>query len=275
MTTSTDCEAFSMWTEPEHDLRKLYLDLMKDSLLGFIAQDIPFAIFRGMEQTKIDVNPTEFDYDLRMNGEDWPSKALSMIGRRRMDNLQGCIEIVLQEGVTGSFIECGVWRGGAVIFMRAMLKAYGITNRTVYVADSFEGLPISYAPEDKEMRQLTIFGAGVLSVNIGTVRANFYKYGLMDEQVVFIPGWFSSTLHGDKSRADIDTLAILRIDGDLYQSTMDALVLYPKLNSGGFCIIDDWVLPSCKKAVHDYRERNSITDTIVTIDNTGAFWRKS
>ncbi len=273
MTTSTDLKAFQV--SPLSFARHLYLDLMKDSLLGFLAEDIPLATFRGLLQKEIDVNPKEFDYDLRVNGEDWPSTALSMIGRRRMDNLQECIENVIKDGIPGNFIECGVWRGGATIFMRAMLKAYNITNRTVYVADSFEGLPLSDAPEDSEMRPLTIFGAGVLSVNIGTVRANFYRYGLMDEQVVFIPGWFSSTLHRDKSRADIDSLAILRIDGDLYQSTMDALVLYPKLSLGGYCIIDDYVLPPCAKAVHDYRSQHQIMDEIITIDNTGAFWRKS
>ncbi len=254
--------------------RDNYLDLMKDSLLGFIARDIPLATFRGMKQEQIDVNPTEFSAQLRENGEDWPSQALSMIGMHRMVNLETCMFNVIKDEIPGDFIECGVWRGGATIFMRAFLHIHTITNRTVYVADSFQGLPLSDAPEDSGMRPLTVFGAGVLSVPLETVMENFGRYGLLDEQVVFIPGWFCNTLPPNKLRADID-LAILRIDGDLYQSTLDALVLYPKLNSGGFCIIDDWVLPSCKKAVHDYRERNSITDTIITIDNTGAFWRKS
>ncbi len=78
---------------------------------------------------------------VRAVGRDWPARADSMIGLRRMDNIQDCIETVIRDDVPGDLIETGVWRGGATIFMRGVLKAYEDTTRTVWVADSFEGLP--------------------------------------------------------------------------------------------------------------------------------------
>ena len=84
-----------------------------------------------------------FDAEARENGTDWPSICYSMIGLKRLDNLQACIEKVLQDDVPGDFIETGVWRGGACILMRALLKLHCVSNRIVWLADSFEGLASS------------------------------------------------------------------------------------------------------------------------------------
>src|SRR5688572_4859073 len=78
-------------------------------------------------------DPTE----ARVTGNDWPTRGHTMIGRARLDNLQACLESVLTREVPGDVIEAGVWRGGAAIFMRALLKVYGVRDRTVWVADSF------------------------------------------------------------------------------------------------------------------------------------------
>lgn len=76
--------------------------------------------------------------------------------------------------------------------------------------------------------------------------------------------------------APIERLAILRLDGDMYESTMDALRnLYHKLEKGGFLIIDDYMIPCCLEAIRDFRRENSINDEIVMIDDSAAFWRKS
>src|SRR3954466_9629840 len=80
----------------------------------------------------------QFDPETRAEGKDWPADADTMIGLRRLDNLQFVIQQVLADGVPGDLIETGVWRGGACIFMCAALKAYGNDSRRVWVADSFE-----------------------------------------------------------------------------------------------------------------------------------------
>jgi hypothetical protein len=63
----------------------------------------------------------------------------------------------------------------------------------------------------------------------------------------------------------------------MYESTMDGLVnLYPKLSTGGYCIVDDWgAVEGCKKAIVDYRSQHNITDEIIDIDGSGVYWKKS
>lgn len=195
----------------------------------------------------------------------------SMMGRKRMDHLHECLDIVHADGVPGDLIECGVWRGGGCVFMRGFLAANGITDRTVYVADSFEGLPAPTAAQDKNL-DLSKELFPMLAISLENVRDLFARYGLLDDQVQFLKGWFKDTL----PKADIEKLAILRLDGDLYESTMDGLVnLYDKLSPGGFAVIDDYgCLEPCRQAVHDFRNAHGITAEIVTIDWTGSYWRK-
>jgi hypothetical protein len=195
-----------------------------------------------------------------------------MIGLKRLDNLEFCIEEIIAKGVPGDLIETGAWRGGATIFMRAVLKAYGVTDRCVWVADSFAGLPPPDAgkyPHDAGDR---LHEARELAVSLEQVKANFDRYGLLDDQVRFLKGWFRDTL----PTAPIERLAVLRLDGDMYQSTMDALAnLYPKVSQGGYVIVDDYsAIPACRQAVHDYRSANGITEEIRDIDWTGIFWQK-
>jgi O-methyltransferase len=103
------------------------------------------------------------------------------------------------------------------------------------------------------------------------VKRTFESYGLLDDRVRFLPGWFKDTLHA----APIERLALLRLDGDIYESTMDALVaLYEKLVPGGYLIVDDFFVPTCKKAIEEFRAARGITEPIVTIDWAGAYWRK-
>jgi O-methyltransferase len=213
------------------------------------------------------------DRQARTEGRDWSMIAHSMIGLRRLDNIQQCAEQVLADGVPGDFIETGVWRGGATIFMRAILKVYGVTDRVVWVADSFQGLPPPDAaryPADAGSRFHTY---EMLAVPLEQVQRNFEVYGLLDEQVRFLKGWFRDTL----PRAPIERLALLRLDGDMYESTLDALKqLYPKLSAGGYLIVDDYgAVPACRQAVHDYREAEGVEEPIRMTDcGFGAFWRR-
>ncbi len=196
----------------------------------------------------------------------------TMIGETGLNKIQFLVEDILKNNIPGDLIETGVWRGGATIFMRAILKAYQITNRNVWVADSFEGLPkpndILY-PSDKEDSHHKI---EYLKVSLDTVKSNFKKYGLLDDQVKFLKGWFKDTLPS----APIKQLSLLRLDGDMYESTMDALKnLYHKLSIGGYIIIDDWTLPGAKIAVLDFRQENNITDEICDINKWTMYWQKT
>ncbi|WP_241834476.1 TylF/MycF family methyltransferase [Pseudofrankia asymbiotica] len=241
----------------------LYLDLMKRILTNTIYRDPPIPSRMRPE--------SEFDDTRRATGQDWPSVAHTMVGRARLDNVQECIATVIGDGIPGDLVETGVWRGGTAIFMRAILRAYGVTDRLVWAADSFEGMPVSGPDSHPSDQQTPLHLAnGVLAVSLDTVRANFEAYGLLDEQVRFLPGWFRDTL----PTAPIERIAVLRLDGDLYESTMDALnSLYPKVSPGGFVIIDDYMIPACQEAVHDFHTAHGITAPLIKIDQDAVFWR--
>ncbi len=208
----------------------------------------------------------------RVVGADWPVNADTMIGLKRLQNIRFCVEDTINNRIEGDLIETGVWRGGATIYMRALLKAFQITDKCVWVADSFEGLP---RPNEKFVhdRGDEHYLQDVLSVSLETVKRNFEKYGLLDGQVKFLKGWFSETLPS----APIEKLSVLRLDGDMYESTMDALVhLYPKLSVGGYVIVDDWgAVKACREAVTDFRKTYGVADEMNTIDWAGVFWKKS
>jgi len=208
----------------------------------------------------------------REEGRDWPPTAETMIGTKRLDNVvDACVTAVL-DGVPGDFVETGVWRGGTTILMRGVLAALGDTERQVWVADSFEGLPVPDGEAYPADEGLDWSHVEVLKVGADAVRANFERYGLLDERVHLLEGWFCDTLPD----APIEQLSVLRLDGDLYQSTMDALVsLEPKVSSGGFVLVDDYGgWEPCRAAVDDYRAVNAITAPIHAVDWTGVWWRK-
>ena len=218
------------------------------------------------------VRKRPFDRQARELGRDWPSRAETMAGLRRIANARECIESVLAENVPGDIVETGVWRGGMSIYMRGVLKAHGITDRTVWCADSFQGLP---APDPHRYPADTgssFHEYDILSVGVEQVRHNFARYGLLDEQVQFLVGWFKDTL----PEAPVEKIAVLRLDGDLYESTIQALdALYPRLTPGGYCIVDDYgIVDGCKQAVHDFRSAHGITEAIRDIDGWAAFWRQ-
>ena len=252
-------------TDSQTESALLYLHLLKGCLTRTLFPDQTWSF--DLAGTR-PMDPAE-----RADGRDWPTEAETMVGRARLDNLQDCITEVVRGRIEGDLVETGVWRGGASILMRAVLKAYGDRSRSVWLADSFEGLPRpapSDYPPDKDDQHWTM--ARYLAVPRDLVEGNFRRYGLLDEQVKFLPGWFRDTL----PTAPIERIAVLRLDGDMYESTMLALsALYPKVSEGGFLIVDDYgALPNCRLAVEDFRTAQGITDPIVTVDWTGAYWRK-
>lgn len=270
--------------------RRLYLDLLKRALINEIGAENELRLnylWRCAERGEPVDRALLFDIARRMperqaallearrlgrmlpKGEpDGWGFSDSMVGLRRLDELQSAIETVVAEGVPGDILEAGVWRGGASIFARGVLASLGVTDRKVWLADSFEGLPPpTHAMDSDFSRQDS------LAVSLDQVKDAFRRYGLLDEQIAFLPGWFEETL----PKAPVKELAVLRADGDIFSSTLAILTnLYPKLAPGGFLIIDDYgAVADCRAAVHAYRARHDLAEPIQPIDEMGVFWRKS
>lgn len=246
----------------------LYLDLLKRSLTNTIHGTEPDA-------TKDDLRFLQAFTQNYINGP-----AVSMLPLARLDNLQSCVIDVIEREVPGDLIETGVWRGGATILMRAILKAYDVGDRAVWVADSFEGLPEpdaeKYPAEAKAFHGAMMKkGYNRFAAGLEQVQGNFRAYGLLDEKVRFLKGWFKDTLPA----APIKSLAVLRVDGDFYESTRDALVnLYDKLSPGGYAIVDDYgedLWTYCKKAVDEFRQEWGIRDPMIRVDSKCVYWRRT
>jgi hypothetical protein len=190
----------------------------------------------------------------------------TMVGLKQLDNVQFCVTDVLRRRIPGDVIEGGTWRGGVTILMRAVLKAYADKERKVWVADSFQGLPAFDRATNPGWER------GQMAVSSDEVKQNFAGYGLLDDQVRFLEGFFCESLPG----APITRLAVLRLDADLYESTMDALNnLYPKLSVGGYAIFDDYQhIPGCRKAIDEYRASHGITEPIRIIDSEAVYWQR-
>lgn len=270
---------------------KLYLDLFKKCLTRFLFPEryrpltppgtvgALYQIVRRIlaERNLEIVRPVHFDSQTLLDGSyqsGFPPEAETMIGVKRLDDIERCITDVLSRGIPGDFLEAGVWRGGAAIFMRAVLRAYRQTDRVVWVADSFQGLPAPqvtrYQQDDGDCSWTC--RNDVFSVSLEQVKANFARYDLLDDQVRFLAGWFQNTL----PTAPIERLAVLRMDCDMYSSTTDALSnLYPKLSVGGYVIIDDYnLLPRCKQAVDDFRAKSGIDEELQTAGWNSVFWMR-
>jgi hypothetical protein len=211
--------------ERERALRDLYLELLIKILTNTIYGDPP-----------IDRGHTQFDPAVRRAGRDWPAQAHTMAGLARLNNLRDLVQRTIDENVQGDYIETGVWRGGCCILMRGVLAANAVTDRKVYVADSFAGLPPPNPDRYPADAGDTLYMAEQLAIPLEQVQVNFAAYGLLDDQVIFVRGLFQETL----PKLEATAFALLRLDGDMYESTIVALAnLYPRVSPGGFVIIDD------------------------------------
>ncbi len=248
---------------------ELYLDLLKRSLTNTLFSIEPDAS-EGSTPRYVEAAITHYQQ----------GPAVSMLPLARLDNLQACIADVVRRGVPGDLVETGVWRGGAVIFMRALLRVFEVTDRIVWAADSFEGLPepdpAKYPLENKAYNSAAMTKYyHHLAASLDDVKRNFAAYGMLDDQVRFLKGWFKDTL----PTAPIGAIAVLRLDGDYYESTRDALAnLYDKVSPGGYVIIDDYgedMWTYCRKAVDEFREARGITDALTPVDKPCSYWRKT
>lgn len=241
-----------------HNGTSRYLDLLADTLLDNIYGSHSLVSREAVGQDQV------------ANGTYWPLRAHTMIGKKRLENIRDLFVEIVRDDVPGDLIETGVWRGGACIYMKALVETFN-QKRKVYVADSFEGLPNPDArypadanPEWVELRPL-------LAVSLEEVRENFKKYNLLDDDVIFVKGFFEHSL----SQVSAKALAMLRLDGDMYSSTIQVLdQLYERVSNGGFIVIDDFHLDACRAAIHDFRVARNIQAPIIPIDWAGAYWRK-
>lgn len=276
----------------------LYIDLLKQSLTASLYDEsawrparrhgVPLALLRDPKKfiwrvmqnlvvsvfekfNLILVRNRPYVADVREGGLDWPCFGFTMVGLRGLDNIQQCVEKILDENVPGDFVETGVWRGGSCIFMRALLSQHSISDRAVWCCDSFEGMPV-IGNKDKSFDSTNELNShDYLSVTLEQVQANFRRFGLLDDRVKFLKGWFSDTL----PTAPIDRISLLILDGDYYESTKDALTyLYPKMSPGGVVIIDEyqgWI--GCRTAVDEYREQHGIHADLQKIHMNAVYWR--
>ena len=299
----------------------LYLDLMKRVVTNIIYEDPPFWFYNHEKNPLL---AHRYSLERRVLGEDLPSQAHTMVGLRRIENVQYCMEDIIKRGVPGDFIETGSYCGGVTIFMRAVLRAHEIRDRRVIACDTFVppeplptgallhiGVPLFKAlatipgkkwartlyplamkimgldqkfPIEKEVRDdfIAFMFWAIRNIDamlpdkkagLDYVKSNFARYGLLDDQVVFLRGFFQESL----ARLESEKLALIRLDADAYKSTRDSLdILYERLSPGGYCIIDDYnSFAECKAAADDFRAEKSIQDEIIKIDNLAVYWQKS
>ena len=129
----------------ESPLVRMYLDVVRDTVCGLTLRTQEHSVTDAIE-----VNKHPLNVEQRITGADWPSIGITMIGQKRLMNIEWAIRFAIANNIPGDFIECGVWRGGASIFARAVLKAFGIMHRHVWVVDSFQGLPKARTKNDDD-----------------------------------------------------------------------------------------------------------------------------
>ena len=177
-------------------MRRSYLELLKMALCDLVGAGTRTISWTGDRRVFSRELEGEEQLQWRAAGRDWPLNALTMVGLRRLDDLQACVESVVADGVEGDLVESGAWRGGSSILMRATLDSLGAHDRTVWVADSFQGFPAPEAggdPDDETLEEEMGSARDYLSAPLATVKEHFARFGCA-EGVSFVPGFFEDTM---------------------------------------------------------------------------------
>jgi O-methyltransferase len=251
-------------------LRRAYLELLKLALCDLAgAETLSVEFLRGGRVYSRRLPPDHLEP--RVDGRDWPFGGLTMSGLARLDDLQACVESLVEDEVEGDLIEAGTWRGGSAILMRATLDTLRARDRDVWLADSFQGFPGSgdgpvVDPDMEEMSMLEF-----LSIPVEEVKASFERLGL-GEGVRFVAGFFAQTMPRLRGKR----WSLVRLDSDSYEATRDCLeALYPGLAKGGYLVVDDYgAIEVCRRAVEDYRREHGITEPLEPVDWTCVRWRR-
>jgi len=252
----------------------LYLDTVRDTLTGAILRTPSVEVAAGNASALV---RTPYNKQTRWLGNDWCDSCYTMAGGARVQNVRNLVQQTIAEGIPGDFLEAGTWRGGCSIMARVVQRVMGEgENRHTYLCDSFSGLPLSSQSRDGDIWN----GMHFLEVSQSDVEDNVKLFNALDDNVHFRKGYFSQSL--PKVRQELKKngrqLAVLRGDGDMYESYMDILYnLYDFVPVGGYFICDD--CPSidvAKQAIDDFRMDHNISDPILAVEGsiTGSFWRK-
>ena len=256
------------------------------SVLPLIPKEIWLMYCTAMTAFKTTVTGgAQSTFPAVIDGSAWPPyPAMSMSGYRRLNNAELLVADVIARGIPGDVIETGVWRGGLSALMTAVV-AWLDPSRKVFLADSFKGIP-NQGPNATHFLDRVAHRFDVLNDNsVEEVKQSFERLGLLSTGIPrFLVGYFNDTLGPAAARGDFDKgFAVVRLDGDTYLSTMQAMtVLYPRLAVGGYVIVDDYTSwPGCRAAITDYRAKYDIVDVIVPVHHErkeevqGVFWRKT
>ena len=244
---------------PDRSIRDAYVELIKRAVTNYpyLGGEAPFEAFRCA--THYDLERGEWKIDPL-------ARPLTLLTKAQLDLVEKAAVALEERKVPGDFLEAGVWRGGVVVLMRALLDAYGIAGRRVFAADSFAGIPRNVRALNDPVDQWP--DRWVASLD--EVRRNIARFGLLDERIVFTVGFFEESL---KALAG-ERFALIRLDSDSYDSVATSLErLYPLLSRWGIVIVDDWHLPGCRMAVLDYRAKYRIGDEIQVYEGN-AYWVK-
>ena len=205
-------------------------------------------------------------------------KDYTMTSVERMYSLYSSVNYVLENNIEGDFVECGVWRGGSSMLMAKMLKNRSISDRKIYLYDTYEGMSeptkkdVSIAGDDAEKLMEKEKNNKEESVwclaDLADVKQNMRKTGFAEESLVFVKGKVEDTLTNDLPMSKI---AILRLDTDWYESTKHELnILYPILSQNGVLLIDDYGhWQGCRQAVDEYFQEHKINPLMSRVDYTG------
>lgn len=201
----------------------------------------------------------------------------TMVPPARLMNAYDSMRFLEQHAIEGHVAECGVWEGGCIGLMACASRRSG-GARTFHLFDSFQGLPAPSTQDanvtGEKTAELTPIGAAVASRE--KAEELFYDVLRVDhERVVFHEGWFQDTV--PIAARSIPSLAVLRVDGDWYESTKVCLKgLYDLVVEGGFVIVDDYgCFVGCRAAVDEFlAERGIDPKVLVPIDHEGVYFRK-
>ena len=192
---------------------------------------------------------------------------------------------IVNNNIEGDFVECGVAAGaqiGAFQYALSVAQKY----RKIWAFDSYEGIPLAgeFDTEQAGIGAIThnkflpieerLVSSGVTCHSLENVKENFAKWGLLTDNIEFVKGWFQNTLPIYENQ--INKISILRLDGDLHESTLVCLkYLYPKVSEGGVIIIDDYALEGCRVAVKQYFESiKKPLPEMINVDGNGVHYFK-